>query len=107
MHPTFPSFVRRNSALVRYGPYAGEHHGKPRFEYDPRNMPIGLYEMLTAEEQAVVEQARAVLMLPADSNVSDVRQLLPDAFTGSVRAALVALQTTFPHPDEVAGAIPA
>lgn len=107
-HPTAPSYRRKISALVRFGPYAGPHAGKPRFEYDPRNMPIGLWEMLTPQEQAAVDTARNLIAaLPAGSNVRDCRELLPDMLPEPARSALIALQTAFPLPGDVPGALAA
>lgn len=99
------TYTRKAAALVRYGTYAGAHAGKPRFSYDPCLAPVTFLEkLLTPAEVEALNDARNVLVLPADSNVADVRLLLPDAFTGRARAVLVRLQTTFPHPDEVPGA---
>jgi hypothetical protein len=103
------AYTRNAAALVRYGPYAGQHAGKPRFSYDPRRAPVNFLDhLLTPDEAAVITDARNVLgmEMPAGSNVNDIRLVLPDTLAGKARVILARLQSTFPHPDDVPGAYP-
>lgn len=90
-HPTAPSYIRKHACLVRRA-----IDGKPRFEYNPANAPITLFEMLTPAEQQVVEEFRRDFRMPDGANVADPRELLPDTLPAPARRALERLVEHFP-----------
>ena len=95
MHPQAPSYVRKPACLVR------RPDGRPRFEYNPANAPINLFEMLTPEEQQILEEFRRDFRMPPGSNVSDPRDLLPSTLPAPSRLALERLLEAFPISDDL------